>query len=89
MRPFVPPPPTLGEWVGEYQVVAKLGEGGGGIVFKVRKGTRFYAFADPISIEGMNVDFSGAFVCSNKEAENKAAIDGFLANPPYDKITPA
>jgi serine/threonine protein kinase len=29
--------------VGEYQVVAKLGEGGGGIVFKVRKGTRFYA----------------------------------------------
>ncbi|WP_309893264.1 serine/threonine-protein kinase [Archangium sp.] len=43
MRPFVPPPPTLGEWVGEYQVVAKLGEGGGGIVFKVRKGTRFYA----------------------------------------------
>ena len=43
MRPFVPPPPTLGEWVGEYEVVAKLGEGGGGIVFKVRKGTRFYA----------------------------------------------
>jgi serine/threonine protein kinase len=29
--------------VGEYQLVAKLGEGGGGIVFKVRKGTRFYA----------------------------------------------
>ncbi len=43
MRNAPPPLPSLGDWVGEYEVVAKLGEGGCGTVFKARRGTRFYA----------------------------------------------
>ena len=35
--------PSPGEWVGEYQVVGKLGQGGGGTVFKARRGGSFYA----------------------------------------------
>jgi eukaryotic-like serine/threonine-protein kinase len=37
------PLPSPREWVGEYQVMAKLGEGGGGTVFKARRGGSFYA----------------------------------------------
>jgi len=43
MRNAPPPLPSIGDWVGKYEVVAKLGEGGCGTVFKARHGTRFYA----------------------------------------------
>jgi hypothetical protein len=59
------------------------------VISFVGKGNRFYAFAEPQSVEGMNVDFSQAATCSNKASENQTAIDAVLANPPTGVITPA
>jgi hypothetical protein len=51
----------------------------------------FYAFANdgiPAGYEGnMTVDFTDAPKVKGRDADNQAAIDAMLANPPVDKLT--